>query len=753
MPIDVHEGSQTFHLHNDVLSYVFAVREGYPLSLYFGARVPDEPEFDYLVDEEYRPSSVGVSPEREYLSLEHVRCEVPFSGAGDMRLPALEVVTAAGGRVLDLTYRGHELSCGKPALRGLPATYVEDPSEAQTLVITLADDVAGVTVRALYTVFSGRGALVRSMEVENSGQATITLERAMSGCFSLEEDGFEMIQLTGSWARECSVARSALHPGIQGVYSARGHSGHQSNPFLALVRPETTELSGEAYGFSLVYSGNHALTVDVDPYHSARVLAGVNPATFSWPLAPGEKFQTPEVVAAYSDEGIGGMSRTLHTLFRSRLARGPWRDRPRPILINNWEATYFDFDEERIVEVARVAASLGVELFVLDDGWFTGRDDDRGGLGDWEVNEAKLPGGLAGLARRINELGMDFGLWVEPEMVNPGTRVWEEHPEWVLHAPGQPLRPCRHQYVLDLSNPEVVDYLYGRLERVLGSADVAYVKWDMNRSLADVYSQSTPPELQGRVWHAYALGLYDLYDRVTRRFPDVLFESCCGGGGRFDAGMLAFAPQAWTSDNTDAVERLRIQWGTSLAYPVSSMGSHVSASPNHQLFRETPLKTRADVAYFGTFGYELDATRLTQGEREQVRAQVAFMKEHRALIQLGDQYRLRSPFEGDGNECAWMVVSAEKDEAIVAYYRILQQINVGRRALRLAGLDPDARYEVREEGAPAAPGVMGLRYRRPLTGSELMRVGLDLTDESAGKLSSGRGDFLSRVFTLRRAGA
>lgn len=307
--------------------------------------------------------------------------------------------------------------------------------------------------------------------------------------------------------------------------------------------------------------------------------------------------------------------------------------------------------------------------------------------------------------------------------------------------------------MLDLSNPEVVDYLYGRLERVLSSANIAYVKWDMNRSLADVYSRSAPPELQGRVWHAYVLGLYELYDRVTRRFPDVLFESCCGGGGRFDAGKLAFAPQAWTSDNTDAVERLRIQWGTSLAYPVSSMGSHVSASPNHQLFRETPLKTRSDVAYFGTFGYELDATRLTQGEREQVRAQVAFMKEHRALIQLGDQYRLRSPFEGDGNECAWMVVSAEKDEAIVAYYRILQQINVGRRALRLAGLDPDARYEVREEGVPAAPGAMGLRYRRPLTGSELMRVGLDLTDESAGKLSSGRGDFLSRVFTLRRAGA
>lgn len=752
MPICVHEQSQTFHLHNDVLSYIFAVREGYPLHLYFGARVPDEPDYDYLLDEEYRPSSVGVSPERECLSLEHARCELPFSGGGDMRLPAIEVVTASGSRVLDLTYRGFATVPGKPALAGLPATYVEGPSEADTLCVTLADDVAGVTVRLLYTVFAGDGALVRSMEVANSGSAALTVERAMSGSFSLEETDFEMVQLTGSWARECSVTRSPLHPGIQGSYSLRGHSGHQANPFLALVRPETTELSGEAYGFALVYSGNHALTADVDAYHSVRVLAGISPQTLSWPLAPGERFQTPEVVAAYSDKGLGGMSRTLHALFRHRLARGAWRDRPRPILINNWEATYFDFDEDRLVEVARSAAELGIELFVLDDGWFAGRRDDTGGLGDWEVDAERLPHGLDGLARRVNELGMDFGLWVEPEMVNPGTRVWEEHPEWVLHAPGEPLRPCRHQYVLDLSNPEVVDYLYGRLERVLSSANVAYVKWDMNRSLADVYSQTAPAALQGRVWHAYVLGLYELYDRVTRRFPDVLFESCCGGGGRFDAGMLAFAPQAWTSDNTDAVERLRIQWGASLAYPVSSMGSHVSAAPNHQLFRDAPLRTRADVAYFGTFGYELDLALLTDAERDEVREQVAFMKRHRALIQFGDQYRLRSPFEGRGNECAWMVVSGDKNEAVVAYYRILQEVNVGRRSVRLAGLAPEARYEVREEGACAAPGAMGLRYRRPLTGAELMRVGLDLTDETAGKSSSGRGDFLSRVFTLRRVG-
>ena len=750
MPISVHEGSQTFHLHNDVLSYVMTVREGYLFNLYFGGRVGDAPEFDYLLDEDLRPSSVDVSVEREGPSFEHLRSELPFSGVGDMRLPALEVVTATGSRVLDLTYRGFEVVPGKPGLVGLPATYVEDSSEAETLVVTLADDVAGVTARLSYTIFAGRGAIARSVEVENSGAEPLVLERALSGSFSLADDDFELVELVGSWARERSVARSPLHPGLQGVYSLRGHSGHQFNPFVALVRPETTEEAGEAFGFALVYSGNHALTVDVDPYRSARVLAGINPETFSWPLAPGERFQTPEVVAAYSDRGLGAMSRTLHALFRGRLARGAWRDRPRPILINNWEATYFDFDEEKLVGVARAAADLGIELFVLDDGWFTNRDDDFGGLGDWEINTSKLPSGLSGLARRVNELGMDFGLWIEPEMVNPGTRVWEEHPEWVLHAPGQPLRPCRHQYVLDLSNPAVVDYLYARLEQVIGSANISYVKWDMNRSFADVYSRTTAPGDRGCVWHAFILGVYELYDRLTRRFPEILFESCAGGGGRFDAGMLAFAPQAWTSDDTDAVERLRIQWGTSLAYPVSSMGSHVSAVPNHQLFRVTPLKMRADVAYFGTFGYELDATQLTDEERAAVREQVAFMKEHRALIQFGDLYRLRSPFEGRGNECSWMVVSAEKNEALVAYYRVLQEVNVGRRFVRLAGLDPDARYEVREVDPAEGPNAVGLRYRRPLGGSELMRVGLDVTDGSAGKNLSGRGDFLSRLFVLTR---
>lgn len=747
MPISVHEATGTFHLYNNDLSYIFALVEGYPFQLYYGARVPDEEDFSYLVTECWMPSSVGASAECELVSFEHLSGEYPFVGADDMRPPALDVRTASGCNVLNLVYRGHTVERGKPALEGLPATYVEDPSEADTLTLTLADDVTGLAVDLVYTVFAHEPVIARSARIRNTGTAALTVETALSGTFCPGDDRFELVELAGSWSRERHEVRTPLRPGAQGVYSLRGHSSHQFNPFLALVRPETTEETGEAYGFSLVYSGNHRMLVDVDAYGTTRVTAGINPEGFSWPLAPGEAFQTPEVLGVYSADGLGAMSRTLHRVFRSRLSRGAWRDRPRPILINNWEATYFDFTEDKLVEVARVAADLGIELFVLDDGWFTNRNDDTAGLGDWEVDYAKLPHGLGGLAERINGLGMDFGLWIEPEMVSPGTRVWVEHPEWVLHAPGQPLRPSRHQYVLDLSNPAVVDYLTDRLSAVIGSANISYIKWDMNRSFADVFSQTAGAERQGSVRHAFILGVYELYRRLGERFPQILFESCAGGGGRFDPGMLFYAPQAWTSDDTDAVERLRIQWGTSLAYPLSSMGSHVSAVPNHQVFRQTPLKMRADVAYFGTFGYELDATTFTPEEREAVRAQVAFMKRYRGLIQFGEFYRLRSPFAGRGNECAWMVVGEGAREAIVAYYRVLQEVNAGRRQVRLAGLDPEARYAVREQGVPEGEAAL---YRRSVSGAELMRIGLNLTDESCGQNFSGRGDFISRIFVLER---
>ena len=745
MPIRVHAESQTFHLFNNEISYIVTVCAGYPVNVHLGARVPDEESYDYLLHDIWRASSVGVSVEREACSLEHLPLECPFAGSGDMRTPMIEAVAANGSRVMNLVYQGYEVVPGKPALEGLPATYAECDDEAETLYLDLADRATGLAVRLGYTVFENYAAVARSVLIENRGVEALTLEAARSASFQLPDAGYDMIELVGSWARERSVVRNPLHPGVQGVYSLRGHSSHQFNPFIALARPEATEEAGEVYGFNLVYSGNHAMTADVDAYDTVRVMAGINPQGFSWELAPGERFQAPEVVAVYSACGLGGMSRTFHGLFGRRLARGAWRDRPRPILINNWEATYFDFDEEKLLGVARAAADLGIELFVLDDGWFTNRDDDFGGLGDWEVNTAKLPSGISGLAQRINDLGMEFGLWIEPEMVNPGTKIFEEHPEWVLHDPAQPMRPCRHQYVLDMSNPAVVDYLYDRLEKVIGSANISYIKWDMNRSLGDVFSQTRPAHEQGRVYHAFILGVYELYRRLTERFPQILFESCAGGGGRFDAGMLAFAPQAWTSDDTDAVERLKIQYGTSLAYPVSSMGSHVSAVPNHQVHRVTSLKMRADVAYFGTFGYELDATQLTPEERDEVREQVAFMKRYRELIQFGSFYRLKSPFAG--NECAWMTVSEDRSEALVAYYRVLQVVNAPYRRIKLAGLDASARYRVTEQGVAAKDADP---CGRTVSGAELMQIGLDLFDHSCGQNPDGQGDFRSRLFVVER---
>ncbi len=484
-----------------------------------------------------------------------------------------------------------------------------------------------------------------------------------------------------------------------------------------------------------MYSGNFTAEVDVDPYHVSRVSMGVNPLGFRWRLRRGERFVTPEAVCVHTMNGMNALSHTYHRLYRTRLARGYWRDRPRPIVVNSWEATYFAVSEERLLEMARGAAELGAELFVLDDGWFEHRNSESGGLGDWVVDTKKLPSGLPGLAARVGELGMRLGIWIEPEMVSPGARLAQEHPEWVLHEPGRRPRLGRNQLVLDMGNPEVVDYLFDALERAFAGVDLAYIKWDMNRSVSDAYSCTAAARDQGAVMYRYILGVYRLYERFIERHPRILFESCASGGARFDPGMLAYAPQCWTSDDTDAVERLKIQYGTSFVYPLSSMGAHLASVPNHQIERVTSLAMRANVAFFGAFGYELDLAELPERARVRVREQIAFYKRWRGLLQFGTFYRLLSPFEG--NECAWMVVSDDRRRAIVGYYRILQEVNAGYRRVRLEGLDSGALY--------AVSGLEGTFY-----GDELMNVGLLTTDESsgAGGGARGEGDFVSRLYVL-----
>ena len=528
-----------------------------------------------------------------------------------------------------------------------------------------------------------------------------------------------------------------MEQGVQSVGSVRGCSSHNHNPFVILKRPTADEDKGEAIGFSLIYSGNFLAQAEVDSWNTTRVLMGIHPFGFDWKLEAGESFQAPEAVIVYTADGLNALSQTYHSLYRSRLARGEWRDKPRPILINNWEATYFDFDEDKLVNIARTAHEDGVELFVLDDGWFGARSSDTAGLGDWTPNPERLPRGLAGLSERIEALGMKFGIWIEPEMVNKDSDLYRAHPDWIIHVPGRPASHGRNQYVLDFSRKEVVDCIFSQLHALFSGAKISYVKWDMNRSITECFSAALPADRQGEVFHRYILGVYDLYERLVTAFPHILFESCASGGGRFDPGILYYAPQGWCSDDSDAVERMRIQYGTSYCYPVSAIGAHVSACPNHQLFRTTPISTRANVAFFGTFGYELDLNKLTEAERALVREQIAFMKQYRAVIQFGTFYRLLSPFDG-GNIMSWMVVSPDKRTAIVGYYKFLNEVNGPYRRVRLKGLDPALDYVV--DGKES-------HY-----GDELMHIGLITTDGSAGECQPDDRkscDFDSRIFVLQ----
>lgn len=738
MSIIFHEKTSVFHLYNEEISYIMMVlKNGHMGQLYFGKRIHDREDFSYLCENYCRAMGSYIFEGEKSLSLEHTKLEYGVYGNTDYRQPAVEVLQNNGSRISDFKYKSFSVVPGKPKLPGLPATYTEEDGEAETLFITLKDSVTGLLLKLSYTIVEKGGIIARNACFENEGEESLHLTTAMSLCMDLPDYDYEWIQFSGAWSRERHEKVRKLEQGIQSVGSRRGHSSHEHNPFVILKRPTADEFQGEAMGFSLVYSGNFLAQAEVDTHGSTRMLMGIHPDGFDWKLEKGESFQTPEAVMVYTDKGLNYLSQTFHKLYQRRLARGYWRDKARPILINNWEATYFDFTEERIVEIAKKAKECGVELFVLDDGWFGQRSSDRAGLGDWVANRERLPQGIEGLAERINNLGMKFGLWFEPEMVNKDSDLYRAHPDWILQTPGRTNSHGRFQHVLDFSRKEVVDAIYEMMHKILGNAKISYVKWDMNRSITECFSAALPADRQGEVFHRYILGVYDLYERLTSEFPEVLFESCASGGARFDPGILYYAPQGWTSDDTDAVERLKIQYGTSYCYPVSSMGSHVSVSPNHQLNRETPLYTRANVAYFGTFGYELDLNKLTEEEQEEVKKQIAFMKEYRELFQFGTFYRLSSPFEK--NVTAWMSVSEDKKTAIVGWYRVLNPVNDSYTRLKLCGLMEDAEYTI--EGNNSS-----------FFGDELMNLGLLTSDATSGEAQEGQFkgcDFDSRLYILK----
>lgn len=690
MGVSYNEQSRIFRLDTPGSTYLISLvdQEGFLAHLYYGRRIPDDlpPEYLRLSPEDYPSRRPG-----ERLNFtDWLPTEYPGHGVGDMKQSCLALRTPEGFGTCGLTYRDHRIYEGKPPLPGLPATYGTG-SDCATLELIAEDKTLGLTVRLYYTAFSKIDAICRSARIENTTDAPLKLTTALSACLDMDNPGFDLITLHGNWSAERLINRRPVTMGKQGISSARGMSSHQENPFLALAEHTATQTQGQVYAMNLVYSGNFLAQTELTQQGMLRAVMGINPQDFSWNLAPGQSFQTPEAVLVYSSTGLSGMTHAFHDLYREHLIRGPYKHKPRPSLVNNWEATYFHFDTEKILSIGAEAARRGIEMLVLDDGWFGKREDDHSGLGDWVVNERKLPGGLTYMVEQLNQMGLHFGIWVEPEMVSPDSDLYRQHPDYALTVPGRAPTQSRNQLVLDFSRREVRDCVYAKIHKVLSSANVEYVKWDMNRALTDVYSSHLGPDAQGELYHRYVLGVYELQERLITDFPNLLLENCCSGGGRFDPGMLYYSPQIWTSDNTEAIDRLKIQEGTALVYPLSSMGAHVAACPSHTNGRSTPFETRGRVSLPGCFGYELDLTKLTAQEQEMIPGQLAEYRKYGPVFRTGDYYRLASYAENRSFD-ALMAVSKDKSLAVIDYVEVESRARLRAARVELRGLDEKRRY-------------------------------------------------------------
>ena len=618
--------------------------------------------------------------------------ELSCAGSGDFRLTAMGVRYGDGSYCAEPRFVCARQEKGKYSLSGLPAFYGE---EADTLVITLKDNTNDVYFHLYYGVFEEYDMITRAVSVENKTGATIKLEKALTLTLDLPQGAYDMVYFHGRHTRERMLERSRIKHSTLSVSSMRGASSHMENPFVVVCDKNANEEYGAAWGIGLVYSGNFVISAEKNLQEKTRVVAGINPENFIFEIENNSSFVCPEVAMVYSNDGFGKMSNSFHRAIRNNLCRGKFKNSIRPVLINNWEGTYFDFNADKLVSMAKEAKKMGVELFVMDDGWFGKRDNDRCALGDWTPNEEKLQGTLSQLAQRINDEGMKFGIWFEPECISEDSDLYRAHPDYALAMPNRAPQVSRNQYVLDFSRQDVVDNIYNQLVKVLDSANISYVKWDFNRHITDLYSAVLPPHKQGEVYHRYMLGLYSLLERITSKYPDILFESCSGGGGRFDMGMLYYMPQVWTSDNSDAIDRLKIQYGTSFAYPVSTMGAHVSVCPNHQNARVTPLKTRGNVAYFGTYGLELDVTKMTDEEKEEIARQIKEFKKYYELIQRGDYHRLISPFTPEESlYCAWETVKPDGSEALVCAVRYETDACTAPEYVKVKGLCPEKLYRI-----------------------------------------------------------
>lgn len=693
MNIQVNASNRLFHLQTKHTSYVFHVIEDGSLGqLYYGPKIPFKDDYANLNTREEHDCTNTRTDEDVEFQAELLKQEYAGLGKGDYRYPAFQITYPNGSRTSEFQYRDYELKDGKERLTGLPSTFADNSNDSQTLTVKLAD--GDLELQLHYTVFADEDVIVRSATFINHGK-TVFLNRALSAQLDLPDADYDFIQFAGSWSRERHLYRNRLRPGTQSISSLRTASSHQENPFFMLARPHTDNNQGAVFGFNFVYSGNFLDSVEVDQFDTTRVLIGINPDEFGWKLNKGDSFQTPEAIFSYTDNGFNALSQQLGAFYAQHLINPHFAHQERPILINNWEATFMDFTEDKLMPIVKRAKELGIEMFVLDDGWFGHRDDDRSSLGDWFVDEKKFNHGIAGFAKRVHDLDMKFGLWFEPEMISIDSKLYQTHPEWMIKTPGRGQTPGRHQFALDLSRKEVVDYLFELMSHIIQDAKLDYIKWDMNRNITEMYGADLPADQQLEFSHRYILGVYDLYDRLTKAFPDVLFESCASGGGRFDLGMMYYAPQAWCSDDTDAIERIKIQDGTSYGYTPSMWGAHVSAVPNDQVGRLTSIDTRAKVAYFGAFGYELDVTELSDEEQATIKQQVAFYKQYRKLFQFGTFYRLETPDTSD-NVYGWETVSPDKQTAIGMRYQILNGANPAYIRYYFKGLDPERHYTVND---------------------------------------------------------
>lgn len=690
-----------FTLHTKNSTYQMKVDDkGVLLHTYYGKRT-DETDYSYLIsfaDRGFSGNIAAARGDRTY-SLDYLPQEFPVCGSGDYRVSCLNADLGAGVNDCLLFFDSYRTYRGKYSLEGLPAMFAEDGDPVETLEILLKDYQDDLYVRLLYGVFEDHDMITRSVMIENRTGQDVKISRVMSTCLDFSDKDLDMIHFYGKHAGERQAERLSLFHGITELRSTRGTSSHQHNPFVIVAKKDTNENMGECFGFSLVYSGGFHVQAETDQIDQVRLVMGMDDSDFLWTLYPGEKFTAPEVCMTYSGSGLGGLSRSIHDGFYRHLIRSPWKDKRRPVLVNNWEATYFSFDGKVLLDIAREAAKMDLDMLVLDDGWFGKRDDDYSGLGDWFVNEKKLGCSLKELSAQIHEMGLSFGLWFEPEMISEDSDLYRAHPEWAMVVPGrEPIRG-RSQLVLDMSREDVVEYLKERLFDIMDSADIRYIKWDMNRSLALAYGELFPRERQGELRHRYVLGLYEVMEALLARYPELLLEGCSGGGGRFDAGMLYYAPQIWCSDNTDAIERLKIHYGTSFGYPMSAVSAHVSVCPNEQNGRVTPLKTRGICAMQGAFGYELDLGKMTEAEKEEVKAQVKTFKKHYKLFQFGDYYRISSPFE-NGDFTAWEYADREGKEACLSVVFTDLHGNPAPHIVKFEGLCKEKRYKVSRDGEP-----------------------------------------------------